>query len=163
MPSDYNIVDGDLVINRVRQEDAGTYVCHAENQYGKTDTPVNLNVGALVPYFKQDPNSYMAYTPLNDVYLDFDILLSLKPESTEGMVLYNGQYKDGGGDFVCFGLNEGYPEFRFDVGSGPAIIRGNQTLGLNQWHTVQLSRNRKKGKAVFITFKCHSDYINIQT
>jgi len=63
-----------------------------------------------------------------------------------GMVLYNGQYEDGGGDFVCFGLNEGYPEFRFDVGSGPAIIRGNKTLTLNEWHTIKLSRNRKDGK-----------------
>ena len=67
------------------------------------------------------------------------------------MVLYNGQFNDGGGDFVCFGLSEGYPEFRFDVGSGPAVIRGNRTLDLNQWHTVKLTRNRKKGKSYFPT------------
>jgi len=63
-----------------------------------------------------------------------------------GMVLYNGQFEDGGGDFVCFGLNEGYPVFKFDVGSGPAVIRGNDTLPLNEWHTIKLSRNRKKGE-----------------
>ena len=65
------------------------------------------------------------------------------------MVLYNGQFDDGGGDFVCFGLSEGYPEFRFDVGSGPAVIRGNRTLDLNQWHTVKLTRNRKKGRSYY--------------
>ncbi|XP_060586623.1 basement membrane-specific heparan sulfate proteoglycan core protein-like isoform X4 [Ruditapes philippinarum] len=148
MPSDYRIVDGDLLINRVRPEDAGTYVCHAENEYGGTDSPVNLNVNDLVPYFSQNPNSYISYPAMNDVYLDFDILLSLKPESTEGMVLYNGQFEDGGGDFVCFGLNEGYPEFRFDVGSGPAIIRGNKTLPLNEWHTIKLTRDRQKGSMI---------------
>jgi len=82
--SDYQIVDGNLQIKRVRQEDAGTYYCRAENEYGDSDTPVSLNVGALVPRFTQDPQSYIAYPPMNDVYLDFDILLSLKPESTEG-------------------------------------------------------------------------------
>ena len=82
--SDYQVVDGDLVINRVRPEDAGTYVCHAENEYGRSDSPVSLNVNDLVPYFSQNPNSYISYPAMNDVYLNFDILLSLKPESTEG-------------------------------------------------------------------------------
>ncbi|XP_060600902.1 basement membrane-specific heparan sulfate proteoglycan core protein-like [Ruditapes philippinarum] len=148
MPSDYRIFDGDLLINRVRPEDAGTYVCHAANKHGVTDSPVNLYVTDLVPYFSQNPNSYISYPAINDVYLDFDILLLLKPESTEGMVLYNGQFEDGGGDFVCFGLNEGYPEFRFDVGSGPAIIRGNNTLPLHQWHTIKLTRDRQKGSMI---------------
>ena len=75
------------MISRVRPEDAGTYVCHAENEYGRTDTPVSLNVGDMVPYFQQDPKSYMVFDGLNDVYLKFDILLSLKPESTEGIYL----------------------------------------------------------------------------
>lgn len=81
-------MDGDLVINRVRPEDAGTYVCHAENENGRSDVPVSLTVGDLVPRFLQDTNSYMSYQPLNDVYLDFDILLSLRPESTEGRLIF---------------------------------------------------------------------------
>ena len=31
----------------------------------------------------------MSYQPMNDVYLDFDILLSLRPESTEGIIQYS--------------------------------------------------------------------------
>jgi coxsackievirus/adenovirus receptor len=62
-----------------------------------------------------------------------------------GLVLYNGNEDTGKGDYVCFGLREGYPEFTFDVGSGPAIIQANETLKLNQWHTVRLERNRKTG------------------
>ena len=63
-----------------------------------------------------------------------------------GLVLYNGNEESGSGDYVCFGLREGYPEFSFDVGSGPAIIQANETLNLNQWHTVRLERNKKSGK-----------------
>ena len=130
MPDDYTVIDGDLLISWARPEDTGTYVCSAANEYGTTYIPVELSVGALIPYFTQTLESYISYPPSNDVYLDFDVLLSVKPESTEGMVLNNGQFNDGGSDFVCFGFSEGYPEFRFDVGSGPAVIRGNKTLDL---------------------------------
>lgn len=74
----------------------------------------------------------------------FIIYLYLSPPS--GLVLYNGQSDTGIGDFLCFGLQDSYPEFRFDVGSGPAIIRGNQSLELNRWHTVKLKRDRKLGR-----------------
>ena len=46
----------------------------------------------LVPYFKQDPVSYISYPPLKnfgDIYMDFDILLSVKPEANDGQYLYN--------------------------------------------------------------------------
>ena len=108
---------------------------------------------AFVPYFPQNPSSYMSFQPLRDVYLDLDILLSFRPEATDGVLLYNGQYTNGRqdgrtdrGDFVCFGLNGAYPEFRFDVGSGPAIIRGQNPLELNRWHTIHLKRQKKNGE-----------------
>ncbi|XP_076086554.1 basement membrane-specific heparan sulfate proteoglycan core protein-like isoform X4 [Mytilus galloprovincialis] len=148
MPSEYTVEkDGRLTIPKVNPDDAGMYVCSAGNELGKIEQPMELVVGDLVPYFPQNPVSYITYPPMNDVYLDFDILLRLKPEATDGLVLYNGNddFQRGGGDYVCFGLREGYPEFTFDVGSGPAIIQGNETLDLNQWHTVRLERNRKAG------------------
>lgn len=87
----------------------------------------------------------MSYQPLQDVYLNFDIVMSFRPEATDGMLMYNGQYNTGIGDFMCFGLNGAYPEFRFDVGSGPAIIRGNNPVQMNTWNTVQFKRDRKNG------------------
>ena len=147
MPSDYTVEkDGRLTIPKVRPDDAGMYVCSANNDLGQTEHPMELVVGDLVPYFPQNPVSYITYPPMNDVYLDFDILLTLRPEASDGLVLYNGNEDTGKGDYVCFGLREGYPEFTFDVGSGPAIIQANETLKLNQWHTVRLERNRKTGK-----------------
>ncbi|KAK7494115.1 hypothetical protein BaRGS_00014588, partial [Batillaria attramentaria] len=149
LPIEHSILDtGSLYIPRVREEDGGTYECQASNRFGTSRLPVILVIGALVPYFPQNPTSYMTFAPLRDVYLDLDILLSFRPEATDGMLLYNGQYTEDRGDFVCFGLNGAYPEFRFDVGSGPAIIRGQNPLELNKWHTVHLKRQRKNGTLV---------------
>ena len=52
--------------------------------------------------------------PIHDAYLNFDIQMSFRPEATDGMLLYNGQTQDqtNFGDFVCFGLNGAYPEFK---------------------------------------------------
>lgn len=66
-----------------------------------------------------------------------------------GLILYNSQHAGReDGDFVAFGMNGGYVEFRFDVGSGPAVIRSRQPLQINEWHTVKLSRDRKEGTVV---------------
>jgi len=64
-----------------------------------------------------------------------------------GLILYNGQSAVGGSsDFVSFGLVQGYPEFRFNLGGETAVIRANRTLTFGgQWHTVRLARHRQKG------------------
>ena len=62
-----------------------------------------------------------------------------------GLILYNGEARGGGGDFVSIGLRNGIPEFRFDMGSGPAVIRGTP-VSMGQWHTIQVSRQKKNGK-----------------
>ncbi|XP_060073482.1 basement membrane-specific heparan sulfate proteoglycan core protein-like [Ylistrum balloti] len=152
MPREYDVENGALRIDQVKPEDAGMYVCNAHNELGSNEHSMELRVGDLVPRFTQDPVSYISYPPLNDVYLDFDILLSLRPETTDGLVIYNGQYDTGTtGDFVSFGLTEGYPEFRFDMGSGPAIIKGDRKLALDQSHTIKLTRNRRQGTMVVDT------------
>ncbi|XP_021372607.1 basement membrane-specific heparan sulfate proteoglycan core protein-like isoform X2 [Mizuhopecten yessoensis] len=149
MPREYDVENGALKIDQVKPEDAGMYVCNAQNELGTNEHSMELRVGDLVPRFAQDPVSYISFAPLNDVYLDFDILLSLRPETTDGLVIYNGQYDTGTtGDFVSFGMSEGYPEFRFDMGSGPAIIKGARKLTLDQAHTIKLTRNRRQGTMV---------------
>nr|XP_022341960.1 basement membrane-specific heparan sulfate proteoglycan core protein-like isoform X4 [Crassostrea virginica] len=145
MPRDYSVNEGALKIDRLRPEDAGTYICNAQNDMGKYEHTTSLVVGDLVPYFDQEPVSYISYPPIEDHHINFEILLSLKPETTDGLVLYNGQYDSARGDYVCFGMRGGYPEFGFDVGSGPALIQGNRTLPLNQWNTIKLKRENSVG------------------
>ena len=50
----------------------------------------------------------------------------------------------GEGDFMALGMREGRMEFRFDVGSGPAIIR-SAPIDLGKWHTVRVKRDHKDG------------------
>lgn len=68
-----------------------------------------------------------------------------------GLLLYNGQ-KRGQGDFISLVLNNGYVEFRFELGSGPAIIRSDNPVEMGQWHLVKISRHHKNGKYIFKLF-----------
>lgn len=61
-----------------------------------------------------------------------------------GLLLYNGQLSTGYGDFLSLGLRNGRVEFRFDVGSGPAIISSAE-VAMNQWHSVRIRRDKKQG------------------
>lgn len=45
----------------------------------------------------------------------------MKPELADGLVLYSGPKHHG--DFVALALNNGFVEFTFDLGSGPAVVR----------------------------------------
>jgi len=46
----------------------------------------NCYITDLVPHFTQNPVSYIKYPLLNDAYLDLDVLLSIRPETTDGIV-----------------------------------------------------------------------------
>ncbi|CAG0883138.1 unnamed protein product [Darwinula stevensoni] len=142
------VEEGDtLKIPDVHPEDAGTYVCTAKNRDVTIDIPTIVIVTGVVPYFNQAPNSYISYPTLPDAYTTFDIEISFRPETPNGLILYNGQMARKG-DFISFGLKDGYAEFRFDVGSSPAVIRSEHPLEMGHWHTVKLARNRKIGSMV---------------
>ncbi|KAJ4918754.1 hypothetical protein JOQ06_022869 [Pogonophryne albipinna] len=61
------------------------------------------------------------------------------------MILYNGQKRSTGADFISLGLVGGRLEFRFDVGSGMATIRDPLPVTLGEFHTVELQRNNTLG------------------
>ncbi|CAH1774180.1 unnamed protein product, partial [Owenia fusiformis] len=148
LPSDHIQEDGRLTIPNIRPEDSGTYICTAQNQLGYSDAEVYLVIGELVPYFQQNPASYISYPTLSNAYTEFDIDMSFKPLTSDGLIMFNGQQNDGSGDFVSFGMAEGHPEFRFDVGSGPAIIRCADPVSLDSWHNVRLSRKERDGTMI---------------
>jgi hypothetical protein len=69
----------------------------------------------------------------------------LNAASIAGLLLYNGQKVDGTGDFISLGLVNGIPEFRFDVGSGPAVIKSDRPVEMGKWSTIKLTRDRTGG------------------
>ncbi|XP_037075728.1 basement membrane-specific heparan sulfate proteoglycan core protein-like isoform X4 [Pollicipes pollicipes] len=135
-----------LPIDVVRVDHAGMYVCTSRSALSSTDTSTVLLVTDVVPSFGASPNSYVSLETIPDAYLSFDVELSFRPARNTGLLLYNGQEDGGSGDFVSFGLADGYPEFRFNLGGSPAIIRSRRAVVMDTWHTVRLQRDKHQGK-----------------
>ncbi|XP_068162728.1 basement membrane-specific heparan sulfate proteoglycan core protein isoform X3 [Antennarius striatus] len=135
-----------LTVPRVSHEDSGTYVCTASNKQGKVEAFTTLQVHERVmPYFAQEPLSYLTLPTIKNAYKAFNIKITFRPDNVDGMILYNGQRKATGADFISLGLVGGRLEFRFDVGSGMATIRDPFPLKLGEFHTVEVFRNLTLG------------------
>ncbi|XP_018057777.1 PREDICTED: basement membrane-specific heparan sulfate proteoglycan core protein isoform X9 [Atta colombica] len=145
LPRDSQIYENKLKLTNVKAEDAGTYICSGNNEESRVEVPTVLVVTGVVPNFSQAPESYIAFPPLPDSYLKFNIEISFKPESYDGILLYNDESGHGDGDFIVLSLNNGYPQFKFNLGSGPAVIRADKPVTLSEWHTIKIQRNRKEG------------------
>ncbi|XP_027764587.1 basement membrane-specific heparan sulfate proteoglycan core protein, partial [Empidonax traillii] len=142
LPAGARVEGNVLTLPAVRPEDGGVYTCTASNHRGQETAYYVLKVQEhLVPYFGQSPRSFLPLPTIKDAYKRFEILISFRPDAADGLLLYNGQRKNSGADFISFGLVGGRPEFRFDAGSGMATIRHPTALRLGQYHTVRLLRN----------------------
>ncbi|XP_029973802.1 basement membrane-specific heparan sulfate proteoglycan core protein isoform X2 [Salarias fasciatus] len=141
-----------LTVPRVTHDDSGTYVCTATNKQGKVEAFTTLQVHERVmPYFAQEPLSYLTLPTIKNAYKAFSIKINFRPDNVDGlilyagMILYNGQRRSTGADFISLGLVGGRLEFRFDVGSGMATIRDRNAIKLGEFHTVELYRNNTLG------------------
>ncbi|XP_077945716.1 basement membrane-specific heparan sulfate proteoglycan core protein isoform X7 [Gasterosteus aculeatus] len=141
-----------LTVPRVTHDDSGIYVCTASNKQGKVEAFTTLQVHERVmPYFAQEPVSYLTLPTIKNAYKAFSIKINFRPDNVDGlmlyagMLLYNGQKKTTGADFISLGLVGGRVEFRFDVGSGMATIRDPNPVKMGEFHTVELYRNHTLG------------------
>ncbi|KAL6119478.1 hspg2 [Pungitius sinensis] len=135
-----------LTVPGVTHDDSGIYVCTASNKQGKVEAFTTLQVHERVmPYFAQEPLSYLTLPTIKNAYKAFSIKINFRPDNVDGMLLYNGQKKTTGADFISLGLVGGRLEFRFDVGSGMATIRDPTPVKLGEFHTVELYRNHTLG------------------
>ena len=69
----------------------------------------------------------------------------------DGILMYCSQSKDGQGDFASIAIKDGRVEFRFDTGSGPAIIKSGVPINAGAWYTVYIERKLREGKLVLST------------
>ncbi|CAL7942482.1 unnamed protein product [Xylocopa violacea] len=144
LPHDAQTFESKLKLINVKAKDAGTYICTADNGHESIDIPTVLVVTGVVPHFSQAPQSFIALPPLSDAYLNFNIEISFKPQSYDGIILYNDQFNTGTGDFLLLSLISGYPQLKYDLGSGPATIHAKKHVTLGEWHTIKLQRNRQE-------------------
>ncbi|XP_037037177.1 basement membrane-specific heparan sulfate proteoglycan core protein isoform X11 [Bradysia coprophila] len=139
-----DISSSELRLVDVQAKDAGTYICTANNNGNTVEIPTTLVVTGAIPYFPQAPKSYIVYPKLEDAYMKFNFEITFKPEKGNGLILYNGQ-KRANGDYIALSLNNGFPEFRYDFGNDPIVIRADKPIKLGQWHTIKVNRIRKDG------------------
>ncbi|XP_061585245.1 pikachurin isoform X2 [Cololabis saira] len=88
---------------------------------------------AVIPW-PQSSQSYLSFT-------EFEI--TFQPSKPDGVLLYSDDA--GSGDFLAINLVDRYVEFRFDCGSGGAVIRSEEQISLDSWHELRVSRTAKSG------------------
>lgn len=64
----------------------------------------------------------------------------MRPESEDGLLLFNEDTGEAGGDFLSLAMSDGYVELVMEDGSGEVRCRGEQRLELGLWHTVRVLR-----------------------
>ncbi|XP_042199559.1 agrin isoform X3 [Callorhinchus milii] len=85
------------------------------------------------------------HTFVNDLLQVLSMEVIFLTKDLNGMIFYNGQKTDGRGDFVALNLHDGYLEFKYDLGKGPAVIRSKEPIKLNTWTIVTVERSGRKG------------------
>uniref|UniRef100_A0A3Q3MK01 EGF like, fibronectin type III and laminin G domains n=1 Tax=Mastacembelus armatus TaxID=205130 RepID=A0A3Q3MK01_9TELE len=88
---------------------------------------------AVIPW-PQSSQSYLSF-------MEFE--LTFRPSMPDGTLLYSDDA--GSGDFLAINLVDRYVEFRFDCGSGGAVIRSEEQISLDTWHELRVSRTAKSG------------------
>ncbi|XP_051807199.1 pikachurin [Acanthochromis polyacanthus] len=98
------------------------------------------------PLFNETVFSYAAipWPQSSQSYLSFmEFEVTFRPSLPDGVLLYSDD--SGSGDFLAINLVDRYVEFRFDCGSGGAVIRSEEQISLDSWHELRVSRTAKSG------------------
>ncbi|KRF94153.1 uncharacterized protein Dmoj_GI15893, isoform F [Drosophila mojavensis] len=145
MQSGRDLLSSELSLRGVQANDAGSYICTAVYNDGESvDYPSILVITGVIPQFSQQPLSYMSFPTLPDSSFNFNFEITFRPESANGVILFNGQTR-GAGDYIALSLKDRYVEFRFDFGGKPMVVRAEQPVELNEWHTARVHRARRDG------------------
>ena len=86
------------------------------------------------------------YKSLQNVYGIMKLKLSINPNASTGLILYNGQLE--GIDYIAILLRNGLVEFHYELGFGPTVITSNSTISLHSWHVIEVIRNGPMGQLI---------------
>eukprot|EP00066_Takifugu_rubripes_P028084 XP_011617350.1 PREDICTED: basement membrane-specific heparan sulfate proteoglycan core protein [Takifugu rubripes] len=89
--------------------------------------------------------SYIAYPPLTNIHDDLRVQLEFKPLERDGLMFFCGGKKMKVEDFVSISMVDGHVEFRYELGTGQAVLLSPEPVSLGQWHTVVAERNKRAG------------------
>lgn len=98
----------------------------------------------IVARFRQNPSSLVILPPIPNLYMEFEIELSLNPEQTDdGLIMYSGKYPSKG-DFFSLGFHNHFLEFKFELGFGVTVVKSNRILETGVWHSIQIVRQKRE-------------------
>ena len=98
-----------------------------------------VDIQVSVPSF--NATSFLRFSPLG--VPPSTVALSFNPATAHGLLFHHGDLTINR-DFVSISVIEQQVEFRFDLGSGPAILM-SEPVSLNDWHYVQATREGRNG------------------
>ena len=75
----------------------------------------------------------------------FELELSFRSFSEDGLLFYAQAGGSQANDFISIGLLDGYVEFRYDLGVGPAILKSSVPIKLGHWHRLVAKRYHQDG------------------
>ncbi|XP_029434340.1 pikachurin isoform X2 [Rhinatrema bivittatum] len=99
----------------------------------------------IIQYPQFYGHSYMAFEPLKNSYQIFHITIEFRAEADDGLLLYCGENEQGRGDFMSLAIIRRSVHFRFNCGTGVAVITSKSKIKLGSWHHVSLYRDGLSG------------------
>ncbi|PKU37020.1 hypothetical protein llap_12676 [Limosa lapponica baueri] len=133
-------------------------ICSADsfcvNDYDRGGSRCHCNLGKggemcaediIIQYPQFSGYSYLTFEPLKNSYQTFQITLEFRAESEDGLLLYCGENEHGRGDFMSLAIIRRSVQFRFNCGTGAAVITSENKIKLGNWHSVTLFRDGMNG------------------
>ena len=92
-------------------------------------------------------HSWMSVDLVTAVRFNTHISLQIKPDLSDGLILYMSQPQPTGGDFLSLLLVNGSLIFTYSLGSEDSVttIRVECCVELNAWHTISAGRHGNQG------------------
>lgn len=97
----------------------------------------------FIPSF--NGRSYLQLKRFSYASRDVSIEIQFQPQRENGILFYAGQGENGTGDFLALSLRNGHVEFRYDLGSGAAILKTPEKIKVGTFHRVTARRFGKDG------------------
>jgi hypothetical protein len=123
----------------------GGFDCYCP--FGKSGLRCEKEIIIIEPALSDD--AYIAYPTPKDTLRKMNLEMKIKPRKLEdGLLMYSAQSYDGQGDFASLAIRNKTIEFRFDTGSGPAILRSPEKLQADKWVNIVAERDLRQGSLI---------------
>ncbi|CAG2167829.1 unnamed protein product, partial [Oppiella nova] len=112
--------------------------------FGKSGLRCEKDILIREPTLSND--AYIAYPTPKDTLNKMSLQIKIKPKRLDdGLLVYSSQNHVGNGDFISLAIKNGSVEFRFDTGSGPAVLKSTLKIDTDEWVTIVAKRDLQKG------------------